>query len=172
MISLISFAFKKQTNKQTTTKKQTLQSEFRHLTGFHVLSFLKARVGLQICLDSCMLSCFSRVWLFVTLWAIACQAPLSMEFSREEYWSGLQFPTPGHISDPGIKPIYPASPALAGRFFITSTIWLCERKWVILSYLHRLVWKNKLIEAWLTGWMDAVSRPSNSSVNQKVLLQI
>ena len=43
-------------------------------------------------------------------------APLSMRFPRQEYWSGLPFPTPGHIPEPGIKP---ASPALAGRFFTT-----------------------------------------------------
>ena len=45
---------------------------------------------------------------------IACQASLSMEFSRQEYWTGLPFPSPGDLPDPGIKP---ASLALAGRFF-------------------------------------------------------
>ena len=44
---------------------------------------------------------------------------LSMEFSRQEYWSGLPFPTPGDVPDPGIKPIFLGSPALASRFFIT-----------------------------------------------------
>ena len=46
---------------------------------------------------------FSRVQLFVTLWAVACQAPLSMEFSRQEYWSGLPFPTPGDVPNSGIE---------------------------------------------------------------------
>ena len=50
-----------------------------------------------------MLSHFSYVWLIVTIWTIAQQAPLSMEFSKQEYWSGLPFPTPGHLPDPGIK---------------------------------------------------------------------
>ena len=50
---------------------------------------------------------------------IACQAPLSMEFSRQEYWSGLPFPTPEDLPDPGIEPMSLASPALAGRFFTT-----------------------------------------------------
>ena len=45
----------------------------------------------------------SHVWLFATLWTIACQAPLSMGFPRQESWSGLPFPTPGHLPDPGIK---------------------------------------------------------------------
>ena len=42
-----------------------------------------------------------------TLWTIACQAPLSMGFSRQEYWSGLPFPPPGDLSDPGIEPMFP-----------------------------------------------------------------
>ena len=64
---------------------------------------------------------FSRVQLFVTLWTIACQAPLSMEFSRKEYQSGLPFPTPGHLPSPGIKPMSLVSPALAVEFFTNST---------------------------------------------------
>ena len=51
---------------------------------------------------------------FVIPWTTACQAPLSMEFSRQVYWSGLPFPSPGDLPDPGIKPV---SPALSGRFF-------------------------------------------------------
>ena len=47
-------------------------------------------------------------------------APLSMGFPRQEYWSGLPFPSPGHLPDPGIEPV---SPALAGGFFTTSTTW-------------------------------------------------
>ena len=51
----------------------------------------------------CVLSHFSCVWLFVTLWTVACQAPLSMGFSRQEYWSGLPFLSVGDLPDPGIK---------------------------------------------------------------------
>ena len=50
--------------------------------------------------------------LLATPWTVALQAPLSMQFSRQEYWSGLPFPSPGDLPDPGFKP---ASPALAGR---------------------------------------------------------
>ena len=60
--------------------------------------------------------------LFVTLWTVACQAPLSMRFFRQEYWSGLPFPPPGDLPKPGIKLTSPASPALAGRFFTTRQI--------------------------------------------------
>ena len=49
----------------------------------------------------------SRVQLFVTPWTVACQAPPSMEFSRQEYWSGLPFPSPGDLPNPGIEPVSP-----------------------------------------------------------------
>ena len=67
-----------------------------------------------------MLSHFSRVRLFATLWTVAYQAPLSIGFSRQEYWSGLPCPAPGDLPDPGIKPVSLTSPALLGRFFTTS----------------------------------------------------
>ena len=55
----------------------------------------------QVCV--CVLS---HVWLFATPWTVACHVPLSMEFSREEYWSVLPFPSPGYLPDPGIEPGY------------------------------------------------------------------
>ena len=57
--------------------------------------------------------------LFAAPWAAACQGPLSMGFSRQEYWSGLPFSTPGDLPDRGIKPMSFASPALTGEFFTT-----------------------------------------------------
>ena len=62
----------------------------------------------------------SRVQLFGTPWTIAHQAPPSMEFSRQEYWSELPFPSPGDLPDPGMEPASLGSPALAGGFFIIS----------------------------------------------------
>ena len=50
----------------------------------------------------------SHVRLFATPWTVACQVPLSMGFSRQEDWSKLPFPSPGDLTDPGIKPGYPA----------------------------------------------------------------
>ena len=70
-----------------------------------------------------MLSRFSCVQLFATLCSIAHQAPLSMGFSRKDYWSGLPCPPPGDLPNPGIKPASLMSPALAGEFFTTSTTW-------------------------------------------------
>ena len=63
------------------------------------------------------------VQLSVTSWTVAHQAPLSMEFSRQDYWSGLLFPPPGDPPYPGIEPAPLASPALAGGFFTTSATW-------------------------------------------------
>ena len=71
----------------------------------------------------CMLSHFIHVQVFVTLWAVAHQAPLSMGFSRREYWSGLPCPPPGDLPDPGIEPASLMSPALAGGLFATSATW-------------------------------------------------
>ena len=62
-----------------------------------------------------MLSRFNRVLLFVILWTVAHQAPLSVGFSRQEYWSGLPCPPPGDLLDPGITPVPLMSPALAVR---------------------------------------------------------
>ena len=72
----------------------------------------------------CMLSCFSHVQLFATPWIVARQAPLSMGFSRQEYWSGLPCPPAGDLPDPEIEP---ASPALAGEFFTSSATWEAQR---------------------------------------------
>ena len=64
-----------------------------------------------------------QLCLILTPWTVAHQAPLSMEFSRQEYWSGLPRSPPGDLPDPGIEPTSLMSPALAGRFFTTSTTW-------------------------------------------------
>ena len=66
-----------------------------------------------------VLSHFSHVWLFADLWTVACQTSLSMECSRQEYQSGLPFPPPGDLPDPGIETESLVSPALAGGFLIT-----------------------------------------------------
>ena len=67
----------------------------------------------------CVPSHFSCIRLFATLWTAACQAPLSVGFSRQEYWSGLPGPPPGVLPDSGIEP---TSPALTGGFFTTEPL--------------------------------------------------
>ena len=72
---------------------------------------------------ACVLSRFSHVGLFATLWTVFCQAPLSMGFSGQECWSGSPWPPPGDLPGPGIAPTSLSSPALAGRCFTTITTW-------------------------------------------------
>ena len=79
---------------------------------------LKEKSKNTICVQAQSLGC---VQLFVTLWTVVYQAPLSMEFSRQEYWNGLPFPTPGDPPNPGIKTKSPTSPSLASRFFNTAS---------------------------------------------------
>ena len=79
-----------------------------------------------------MLSCFSCVQLIVTPWTVAYRiVALCMGFSRQEYWSGLPFPTPGHLPNPEIRPTSLMSPALAGGFFITSATWEALIIWCV-----------------------------------------
>ena len=74
-----------------------------------------------VCVCVCMSACeLSHVWVFVTPWTVARQAPLSMGFSRQEYCSGLPFPSSGHLPDPGFKPASLEPSALAHGFFTTA----------------------------------------------------
>ena len=78
-------------------------------------------MGVKWC--ACVLSRFSCVQLFATLWFVADPAPLSMGFSRQEYWSGLPCPPPGGLPNTGIEPTSLTSLASAGWFFTTSATW-------------------------------------------------
>ena len=77
----------------------------------------------MVAVCACMLSHFSHVQLFATLWTIAHEVPLSTGFSRQEYWSGLPSPPPGDLSHPGIEPAFLSSLALLGWFFTSSATW-------------------------------------------------
>ena len=72
------------------------------------------------------------------LWTVARQAPLSMGFSRQEYWSGLPCPPPGDLPDPGIEPASLKSPALAGVFFTTSITLGSPRLVVEIGNSHKM----------------------------------
>ena len=105
----------------------------------------------------CLLSQFSHVWVFMTLWTIALQAPLSMGFSRWEYWNGLWCPPPGDLPHPGIEPVSLMSPALAGGLFASSTTWEAQNnsryhntKWTIQNtYTLFPVW---ILSMWNPCW--------------------
>ena len=84
---------------------------------------------------ACMLSRFSDVQLCATLWIAACQSPLTMGFSRQEYWSGLPCPPPGDLSDPGVELLSLSSTALTDVLFPTSATWEAQ----ICTYLFRFL---------------------------------
>ena len=97
-----------------------------------------------------MLSHFSHVWLFASLWTVVCQAPPSMGFSRQEPWSGWLFPPPGDFPHPGVKPASLMSPPLAGGFFTTSAIlgaWLLDQLSSVNSWLHEEVFTKVVLMA-------------------------
>ena len=105
------------------------------LPGSSIHGIFQARVlewvaiafsGCTIMLQYKSVSCFSHVQLFATPWTVTCQAPLSMEFSWQKYWSGYPYLSPVDLPNPGIEP---GSPALRTDFFI---IWAMEP---ILKYL-------------------------------------
>ena len=77
-----------------------------------------------------MLGCFRHVQLFVTLWTVVCQFPLSMGFSRQASWSGLPGPPLGDSPARGMEP---TSPALTGHFFTTSTTWKAKLVFCLFS---------------------------------------
>ena len=70
---------------------------------------------------ACMLSYFSCIQLFATLWTVAHEVPLPRGFSRQEYWSGLPCLPPGDLPNPGIEPVSLMSLGLTGRFFTIHT---------------------------------------------------
>ena len=86
------------------------------------------------------------------------QAPQSLGFSRQEYWDGLPFASPGNLPNPGIKPTSLVSPALAGGFFTTSTTsYLPQGKLFALSFpynnqLRKREKKTKPLGDWSSGW--------------------
>ena len=99
-----------------------------------------------VCLWVCVLSCFSCVRLFATLQTVAHQAPLSTEFFRHEYWSGLPCPSPGYLLDPGVEPASLMPPALAGGLFTASTPWKAIHTHThIHTYIHTYIYRNVCI---------------------------
>ena len=75
-----------------------------------------------MCVHMCVCA-LSHVQLFATLCIVVRHATVSVEFPKQEYWSGLQFPAPEDLPNPGIEPISPVSPALAGGFLTTTPTW-------------------------------------------------
>ena len=83
---------------------------------FHTKIFFKSK-------DKLCVQLLSRVQLFMVPWTVVCQAPLTIAFSQQEYWSMWSFSTPGDHPDPEMEPTSLVSPALAGIFFTISATW-------------------------------------------------
>ena len=114
-----------------------------------------------MCVCVCVLSHFSHVCLFVTLWTVTHQAPLSMGFSRQEYWSELPCPPPGDLLNPGTEPTS-LFPALADGFFITSATWEAP-KIVVLMLSH--------VQLFVTPWTVAHQAPLSMGIFQARILE-
>ena len=100
----------------------------------------------------CGVQSLSCIWVFETPWTVAHQPPLSLGFLRQEHWTGLPFPPPGDLPDPGIEPTSHVSSTLAGRFFTTSTTYHCSWTWFfcvcVINYItgnQRRVYVDRLL---------------------------
>ena len=132
-------------------------SNFLEIIWSHIFIFIM--FSTSFC--SCVLSCFSHVQFFATPWTVACQAPLSIGFSRQEYWSELPFSPPGDFPNPGIEPTPLMSPALAGGFFTTSATWEVLFALICALKLDMIFWgvifcslKTRLSQGWDEIWWD------------------
>ena len=108
-------------------------------------AYTSATVWVRIQHLPCLLSRFSRVWVFATPWTVAHQAPLPMGFSRHEFGSGLPFPPPWDLPNPGIELVSLSSPALAGKFFATSTTWEAPSTWLKPLLFEDLCWNTWML---------------------------
>ena len=101
-------------------------------------------VWYHLFLWSCALL-LGHIWFFVTLWTVAHQAPLSVGFSKQEFWSGVPFPTPGSLPDPGIESTNLASPALTSGLFTISATWKADVTYTYNLKIKQIseYWKKK-----------------------------
>ena len=151
--------------------KHFIAALFIIATNWKYLSVKLKYLSVDECIRPCLLSCFNRIQLFLTLWTVVHHVPLSMGFSRQEYWSGLPFPSPEDLSNPGIEPVSLTSPALALaiRFFtISATL---EARWMYNTHTHththiyiysRILFGNK--KEWSTHTGYNIDKP------QKIIL--
>ena len=112
----------------------------------------------------------SGVRIFVNLGTIVQQAPLSMGFPRQIYWGGLPCPPPGDLPDPGIEPTSLLSPALAGKFFTTSTTWGAQYWYTFVKGRVKMVKGREAWSAAVHGWGHKESDKTERLNNKIVIL--
>ena len=98
----------------------------------------------------------------MTLWTVACQAPLFLRFSRHDYWSGLPCPPPGAPSDPGVEPPSLMSPELAVRFFITHATW--DAPFFLFSSVQSLSHGQLFVTPWTAACQAYLSITNSQSL--------
>ena len=103
------------------SRKDKMWKELYHFSQVNSLDVVN--IVFYLNLSACVLCCFSRIQLCVTLWTVAHQCPLSRGFSRQEYWSGSHVLLPGIFLTQGSNFCLLASPELARKFFTTNTTW-------------------------------------------------
>ena len=128
--------------------KQITNEDLLYSTGNYAHIFCESYKGkeyekdyIYVCMHACSVMSDSA-----TQWTVACQAPLSRGFFRQEYWNGLPFPSPGDHPDPGIEPMSPAAPVLAGGFFTTQPPGKPHIKICMYIYLNHFAVYLKLIQ--------------------------
>ena len=118
---------------------------------------IQARTGLARLAGTGLLTCnkvfsyvsvLSHIQLFAALWTVAHQAPLGMGFSRQECWSGLPFPTPGDLPNPGIEP---TSPILAGRFLPLAPPGKADPEFCLCLGVEITAWAERLCTCFHAG---------------------
>ena len=118
----------------------------------------------------------SHIWLFWTPWTAAFQASLSMEFSRQEYWSRLPFPTPGDLPDLGIEPMSPAPPGAIGRILYQCATWDPRKTRMILFFHYVLgrfftVWATRQVPVFhCTSTKSSIKTQKSNKLNPKKFL--
>ena len=112
----------------------------------------------HVCL--CVLSLFSRVRLFATLCTVACWAPLSMRFSRQEYWNGLSCLSPGDLPNSGIKSASLTSPVFS---------YVCTYISILMEYIIAVVPLLSRVQLFVTAWTAACQASLPFTISQSLL---
>ena len=131
-------------------------SAYHHTRQAHGRFSVKILSEWSVCVCVCVCVCCAQFCLFSTPWTVACQAPLSMGFFRQEYWTGLPFSPPRDFSNSGIKPMPSASSALASRFFTTELSGKPEVNAQTETNIYMPLWWHHRLDRHMFEWTPGV----------------